>query len=390
MARSTRVGHRHDDQRGKHHRKRHILLNDARVDRYLLGASDDREWETDVGGFGRVFPHAYGNGDSPYAPGYLNSLNIPAGYIEPETWDRKAAIDRIKSRFNINGQLFEKYAHPYLYFTKDVNQDRRIDRVALETAVVEELSEFQGVSLAVSSAALRRGEIPDTPLYRSVLNNFHAKRPGDVYIVFEPNWFINDFARGCGLPSDDLTECLRIACTREGRAIDIGRMNKHFFINVASMGFGAEITATTPVELKKRLGGGAYTLMGMVKAMNLTPYTGRLLIPGQDPIEGNMLFGAVGNNHFAGGGFDIAPNAELDDGLLDLTAIMQSPGFSLTELARELENPMNPDNRFVAYRQLPEFTIDADQPLHCNLDGEPVSKKKLRFSILPRHLKLAY
>jgi len=200
----------------------------------------------------------------------------------------------------------------------------------------------------------------------------------------------NDFARGCDLPSDDLTECLRIACTRESRAIDVGVMNGRFFLNVASMGFGAEITATTPVNLKKALGGGAYTLMGMVKAMNLTPYTGKLVIPGQNAIEGNMLFGAVGNNHFAGGGFDVAPSAKLDDGLLDLTAIMQSPGFSLAELSRELENPMNPENRFVAYRQLSKFTIEADRKLHCNLDGEPVCKKKLKFRILPRHIRVAY
>ncbi len=216
-----------------------------------------------------------------------------------------------------------------------------------------------------------------------------VEKPAATLGVF-PLGTANDFARGCGLPADDLAECLRIACTREGRPIDIGIMNKRYFINVASMGFGAEITATTPVQLKKALGGGAYTLVGMVKAMNLTPYSGRLLIPGQDPIEGNMLFGAVGNNHFAGGGFDIAPNAKLDDGLLDLTAIMHSPGFSLPELARELENPMNPDNRFVFYRQLMEFTIEADQKLHCNLDGEPVRKKKLKFNILPQHLRVAY
>ena len=66
-------------------------------------------------------------------------------------------------------------------------------REALEAAIVDELSKFQGVSLAVSSSALRRGNVPDTWLYRSVLNNFHAKRSGDIYIVFEPNWFINDF-----------------------------------------------------------------------------------------------------------------------------------------------------------------------------------------------------
>jgi len=215
------------------------------------------------------------------------------------------------------------------------------------------------------------------------------EKPAVTLGVF-PLGTANDFARGCGLPSDDLTECLRIACTRKGRPIDVGLMNKRHFINVASMGFGAEITATTPIQLKKALGGGAYTLMGMVKAMTLTPYSGRLLIPGQDPVEGNMLFAAVGNNHFAGGGFDIAPNAKLDDGLLDLTAIMHSPGFSLIDLSKELENPMNPDNRFVFYRQLPEFTIEADQKLHCNLDGEPVSKKKLKFSILPKQLLLAY
>ena len=215
------------------------------------------------------------------------------------------------------------------------------------------------------------------------------KKPEATLGIF-PLGTANDFARGLGLPMDDLSECLRIACTRDGRPVDVGVMNKRHFINVASLGFGAEITATTPIQLKKIIGGGAYTLMGMVKALNLTPYTGRLLIPGQEPLAGSILFGAVGNNHFAGGGFDIAPKAKLDDGLLDLTAIMHSPGFSLTELANELENPMNPDNRFVFYRQLPQFTIEADEVLHCNLDGEPVTKQRLKFRVLPQYLRVAY
>jgi len=129
----------------------------------------------------------------PDAPGYLNSLNIPAGYIEPDSWDREAAIRRIKDQFKIDGQLIEKYAHPYVYLSSDLSRHRSMDREELESAVVEELSKFPGVSLAVSSTALRRGKVPDTQLYRLVLNNFHAKRSGDIYIVFEPNWFINDF-----------------------------------------------------------------------------------------------------------------------------------------------------------------------------------------------------
>lgn len=129
----------------------------------------------------------------PDTPGYLNALGIPAGYVDPASWDRDAAIERIKKQFNIEGQLIGKYAHPYVYFSEDVVSDKALDRAALEKAVVGELSSFEGVSLAISSTALRSGNVPDTSLHRSVLNNFHPKRSGDVYIVFEPNWFINDF-----------------------------------------------------------------------------------------------------------------------------------------------------------------------------------------------------
>ena len=197
-------------------------------------------------------------------------------------------------------------------------------------------------------------------------------------------------ANACREFRSGLAECLRIACSRDGREIDIGVLNGRNFINVASLGFGAEITATTPVDLKKALGGAAYTLMGMIKALHLSPYPGRVLIPGEDPIEGSMLFAAVGNNHFAGGGFDIAPLAKIDDGLLDLTAIHSDRGIKLANIGKELEDPMNPDNVHVSYRQLAEFTIESEQKLHCNLDGEPMQKKKLRFSIRPRHLKVAY
>ena len=56
-----------------------------------------------------------------------------------------------------------------------------------------ELKRLPEVSLAISSRALEYGNLPDTELICAVLRNFNAKRSGDVYVVFEPNWFINDF-----------------------------------------------------------------------------------------------------------------------------------------------------------------------------------------------------
>ncbi len=129
----------------------------------------------------------------PDAPGYLNSLGIPAGYVDPGSWETDAAIARIKNRFELSGELIATYDHPYLYFSNDVKNNTGIDHAALEAAVVEELSKFPGVSVAVSSSALRKGNLPTTDLMRAVINNFHPKRSGDVFIVFEPNWFINDF-----------------------------------------------------------------------------------------------------------------------------------------------------------------------------------------------------
>ena len=79
-----------------------------------------------------------------------------------------------------------------MYFSDEVKANRKIDQEALEAAVVAELMKFDGVSLAVSSAALRQGKLPDTEIYRPVINNFNAKRSGEVFVVFEPNWFIND------------------------------------------------------------------------------------------------------------------------------------------------------------------------------------------------------
>ena len=135
------------------------------------------------------------------------------------------------------------------------------------------------------------------------------------------------------------------------------------------------------------VGGGDGTINAIA---NLSPYEGRVVIPGEGTIEGSMLFAAVANNHFAGGGFDVAPLSKIDDGLLDLVAIRSDRGVQLTKINKELEDPMNPNNVHVTYRQLAEFTIESDQKLHCNLDGEPVKKKKLRFSIRPRHLRVAF
>ena len=70
----------------------------------------------------------------------------------------------------------------------------------------------------------------------------------------------NDFATGCGIPSDPFA-ALELARQGKVQSVDAVRANDQYFLNVACGGFGAQVTAETPLVLKNFLGGrGIYTL----------------------------------------------------------------------------------------------------------------------------------
>jgi hypothetical protein len=127
------------------------------------------------------------------APGYLSELGFEADYIDPETWDKTGAIKTLKKRFGIGEELITKYFHPYVYLNRKVIAEKGLNQAEVELAVAEELARFDGVALAVSSSALSIGRVPDTPLVQSILRNYNPNRSGDIYVVFQPNRFINDF-----------------------------------------------------------------------------------------------------------------------------------------------------------------------------------------------------
>jgi hypothetical protein len=129
----------------------------------------------------------------PEVPGQLNQFGIEADYVNPDEWDKAAGIESLKKRFGIGGELIQKFFPPYVYLDREVIRERGLSQAEVEQAVAEEMMKFKGVALAVSSTALMEGRVPDTAMTRSILNGHNLKRSGDVYVVFEPHWFINDF-----------------------------------------------------------------------------------------------------------------------------------------------------------------------------------------------------
>lgn len=130
----------------------------------------------------------------PEVPGHLHELGIDnAHYFDTKALDKAPAITALKKQFGLGEELIEAFFQPYVYLNHDLIRQKGLDQAQVEQAVAEELLKFDGVAYAVSSTALRTGSLPDTVMTRAILRNFHPKRSGDIYLVFEPNVFINDF-----------------------------------------------------------------------------------------------------------------------------------------------------------------------------------------------------
>ncbi len=130
----------------------------------------------------------------PEVPGYLHELGIDtAHYFDTKALDKTPAIAALKKQFGIGEELIEAFFAPYLYLNHEVIRKKGLDQAAVEKAVAAEMLKFKGVAYAVSSMSLGDASLPDTLLMRSILRNFHPKRSGDIYLVFEPNVFISDF-----------------------------------------------------------------------------------------------------------------------------------------------------------------------------------------------------
>ncbi|WP_262927281.1 lipid kinase YegS [Phytohalomonas tamaricis] len=195
----------------------------------------------------------------------------------------------------------------------------------------------------------------------------------------------NDFARSAGIPLDP-GEALQLAISGEAHCVDVGCLNGIAFLNMASGGFGAKVTASTPSGLKKLLGGGAYSLVGAMHAWRFQPFSGRLELTDIKQ-SCSLIVLAIGNGRQAGGGQELTPHAKINDGLLD---VMVVEAFSLADIGqavRELDR-LEGQGRFVRYFQVPWVNFESDKPLPINLDGEEHEFEHIHIECIPGAISL--
>jgi diacylglycerol kinase family enzyme len=97
---------------------------------------------------------------------------------------------------------------------------------------------------------------------------------------------------------------------------------------------------------------------------------------------------AVGNGRQAGGGIQICPDAQIDDGLLDVMVLPEVPGAQISEkLQALLSEGRAAIEREVVSQRLPWVEVNVPAGLHVNLDGEPIKNTRFRFEAYKHWLR---
>lgn len=206
---------------------------------------------------------------------------------------------------------------------------------------------------------------------------------GRASLAILPLGTANDFARAAGVPLEPAAALALLEIPP--RPVDIGEMDGHLFLNMATGGFGSKVTANTPEELKKLLGGAAYLLTGLTRFSEVHTARGSFRGPGFH-WEGEFLALGIGNGQQAGGGHALCPEARVDDGLLDVS-ILPAPQDMVDALGALLGSGLGGQEVFVRAR-LPWLEVDAAEGLDVNLDGEPLGGRHLRFAVRPNALSM--
>ncbi|MHC4939244.1 MAG: lipid kinase YegS [Planctomycetota bacterium] len=197
----------------------------------------------------------------------------------------------------------------------------------------------------------------------------------------------NDFARSAAIPLDSV-EALALVGSTEPVPVDLGLVGERVFVNVATGGFGTQVTLETPPPLKKALGGAAYFLTGVTKFTSIKDAFGSFRAPDFE-WDGSFLVLAIGNARQAGGGHVLCPEARLDDGLLDVRILPGVPPDQVGEAMSVLmRDGLDAVERAIVSARVPWLEVEADEGISVNLDGEPQSGKKLRFEVVPNAIRL--
>ena len=210
-------------------------------------------------------------------------------------------------------------------------------------------------------------------------------RDGKGLLAVLPGGRGNDFARKLRIPFDPVEAVALIQSGAETR-VDLADANGTTYLGILSAGIDSDVSRIA-LETRLKLGTFVYTY-GVLRAIaSWRTASWKLTLDGEpSTFDGYSV--AVCNSGVFGGGMFLAPDARLDDGLLDVVMISaQAKTRYLRGLPRVFKGThlRDPAVRLVRCR---EVAFEAERPFTAYADGDPIAELPVTVRALPGSLRV--
>lgn len=208
----------------------------------------------------------------------------------------------------------------------------------------------------------------------------------DIPIAVLPAGTANDFAHMIGMPFS-IRESVDMILRSKPRNIDLGKVNDKYFINIFSCGLFTDVSQKTPTKQKNIFGKLAYYFTGIKELPNFRKIN--LSITSEEKsYKGSAILLFIFNGRTAGG-FEIAHNSLIDDGMLDVIIV---DGKNILEKLRFLSQYLllkeAPYPKGIIHFKSNKLKIEIENNFITDIDGEPGPKSPLNVICENKSLKI--
>lgn len=222
----------------------------------------------------------------------------------------------------------------------------------------------------------------------------------DVPMGLLPGGTGNLLARNLELPIESVEEALTVALTGRDDRIDVGTINviapgdtqdtehDYYFLVMAGMGFDATVMADAPEQLKAQFGWPAYVVAG-IKHLGSDRFGVQVKIDDQPRFGRRVRTVVVGNVGHLQGGVELLPEAEVDDGELDVVMLSPKGVLGWAGVLGHIVTRKRRGHPRIEHHRVRTMSLRLTEAQEVQLDGDPIGPGTvLRFGVKPACLRV--
>jgi lipid kinase, YegS/Rv2252/BmrU family len=217
------------------------------------------------------------------------------------------------------------------------------------------------------------------------LVNAMVRKNINIPIGILPVGTANDFGKFINMSTDIQEACKQILASKPV-AVDVGKINDKYFINVASTGLFTDVSQKIDSNLKNTIGKLAYYLKGLEELPNFRRLKVKLSSK-ECNYDGDMYLLLVFNGKTAGN-LNLATEAEITDGKLDVIMFKAIQIIELLPLFIKLLKGEHLDSDKVVYFKTDDVYIESSEDIVTDIDGEKGPDFPLRIQCIKGGIKL--